>query len=134
MVLDRDDRRPQVTAGNQGDADAVVGLLADLLGDPGEAGPAEAGSAPGPDGAPKATAYGDAAYGKGEVLEDLHTAGIETKFKVQPPVNAGGRFTKDAFGVNLDEQTVTCPNGVTAPIRRPTTEPPGRRSNGRSLT
>jgi hypothetical protein len=107
-----------VTAGNQGDADAAVGLLADLLGDPHQAGPARPGSEPGPDPAPGATAYGDAAYGKGEVLEELHAAGIEAKVKVQPPANSGGRFTKDAFSINLDQQTVTCPNGVTAPIER----------------
>jgi hypothetical protein len=113
-----------VTPGNQGDADAAAGLLADVLGDPGEAGPAGTGNAqeadqPGqPDPAPAATVYGDAAYGKGELLEELHGSGIEAKVKVQPPVNSGGRFTKDAFGINLEEQTVTCPNGVTAPIAR----------------
>ncbi|MFG2481044.1 hypothetical protein [Streptomyces fagopyri] len=29
------------------------------------------------DAVPTATAYGDAAYGKGDVLEELHVAGIE---------------------------------------------------------
>jgi Transposase DDE domain/Transposase domain (DUF772) len=112
----------RVTAGNTGDADAAVGLLADLLG---ETGPAQTGGRQGPDDpgrgpdpAPSATAYGDAAYGKGEVLEELEAAGIEAKFKTQPPVNSGGRFTKDAFDINLNDQTVTCPNGVTAPIER----------------
>jgi hypothetical protein len=105
----------RVTAGNVGDADAAVGLLADLLGVPDqEAGPAGTDGAQGP----QAAAYGDAAYGKGEVLQDLHAAGVEAKVKVQPPVNGGGRFTKDAFDINLDEATVTCPNGVTAPIER----------------
>jgi hypothetical protein len=27
-------------------------------------------------------------------------------------------FTKDSFGIDLDAGTVTCPNGITAPIRR----------------
>jgi hypothetical protein len=110
----------QVTAGNVGDADAALGLLADLLGGPGESGPAATGSAqePEPVPAPRAAAYGDAAYGKGEVLEELHAAGVEAKVKVQPPVNSGGRFTKDAFDISLAEQTVTCPGGVTAPIER----------------
>jgi hypothetical protein len=114
-----------VTAGNQGDADAAMGLLDDVLGDPGEDeragtggthGPDDPGQ--GPDPAPRATAYGDAAYGKGEVLEELQAAGVEPKFKVQPPVNTGGRFTKDAFAIDLEEQTVTCPNDVTTPIER----------------
>jgi hypothetical protein len=117
----------RVTAGNRGDADAAVDLLADVLADPGQDQPAASDTAPGPyapgqgpDPEPRATAYGDAAYGKGDVLEELQTAGVEPKFKVQPPVNSGGRFTKDAFDINLDEQTVTCPNGVTAPIERDT--------------
>jgi hypothetical protein len=115
----------QVTAGNQGDADAAAGLLADVLGDPRGTGPAETGSPQGPDDPgqgpdpePRAPVYGDAAYGKGEVLEELEAAGIEAKVKVQPPVNSGGRLTKGAFGINLDQQTVTCPNGVTVPIER----------------
>ncbi|MCW2872799.1 transposase [Actinacidiphila oryziradicis] len=56
----------RVTAGNQGDADAAVGLLTDVLSDLGEAGPAETGSTQEPDPeqepdpAPGATAYGAA--------------------------------------------------------------------------
>ena len=37
--------------------------------------------------------------------------------KVQPPVAPGGMFTKDQFDINLQAQTVTCPNGITIPIR-----------------
>jgi hypothetical protein len=37
--------------------------------------------------------------------------------KVQPPVAPGGMFTKDAFDINLQAQTVTCPNEITIPIR-----------------
>ena len=47
----------------------------------------------------------------------MEEAGVEVKVKVAPPVNSGGHFTKDAFDIDLDEQTVTCPNGVRAPIR-----------------
>jgi hypothetical protein len=85
-----------VTAGNQGDADAAVGLLVDVLSDLGGAGPAETGSTqepdPGqePDPAPGATACGDAAYGKGDLLEELQAAGGEAKFK------AGRRSTAAA--------------------------------------
>jgi len=113
----------QVTAGNAGDADAVADLLTDLLGEPEAAEPkvAEpevAEPASRSETVSQATVYGDAAYGKGEVLEDLHAAGIEAKIKVQPPVNSGGRYSKDAFDIGLDTQTVTCPNGVTATIER----------------
>jgi hypothetical protein len=37
--------------------------------------------------------------------------------KVQPPVAPGGMFTKDAFDIDLQAQTVTCPDGITVPIR-----------------
>jgi hypothetical protein len=107
-----------VTPGNTGDADAAAGLLADVLGEAGEAGTGNAREPDQPDSVLQATVYGDAAYGKGELLEELHGAGIEAKVKVQPPVNSGGRFTKDAFDTDLDRQTVTCPNGITEPIER----------------
>jgi hypothetical protein len=110
-----------VTAGNTGDAQAAAGLLADILPEPAEpddevtdgevTGEVSDGDVM------QATVYGDAAYGSGELLERLEEAGVEVKVKVQPPVNSGGHFTKDAFDIDLDEQTVTCPNGVRAPIR-----------------
>ncbi len=64
--------------------------------------------------------YGDAAYGAGELLADLDAAGARSMCKVQPPAAAGGRFTKDAFGIDLAGRTVTCPAGQTAPLRRAT--------------
>lgn len=108
-----------VTAGNAGDAEPALGLIPDLLDEPGGngSGGSEAGSG-GTGGEIEAAVYGDAAYGKGEVLEQLDAAGIEAKIKTQPPANANGRFTKDAFAIDLAEQTVTCPNDVTAPIER----------------
>jgi hypothetical protein len=36
---------------------------------------------------------------------------------VQPPVASGGRFTKDAFSIDLAGGAVTCPAGRTAPLR-----------------
>jgi hypothetical protein len=36
---------------------------------------------------------------------------------VQAPNAPAGKFTKDQFDIDLDAQRVTCPNGVTAPIR-----------------
>jgi hypothetical protein len=95
-----------VTAGNTGDADPAPQLIADLLPDD------EATTA-----AEDAAVYGDCAYGTGEMLDQLHTAGIEAKTKVQAPNAPGGKFTKDQFGIDLGAQQVTCPNGVTTPIR-----------------
>jgi Transposase DDE domain/Transposase domain (DUF772) len=98
-----------VTPANTGDVEPVADLIADLT-DPD---PADQ-SAVGDD---AAAVYGDSAYGAGEVLERLEDAGIEAMTKVQPPVAPGGMFTKDAFDINLQAQTVTCPNGITIPIR-----------------
>ena len=116
-----------VTAGNNGDAEAAEGLIADLL--PGDqdgagtgtggqetgltpAGPGTAGGGSGP-----AAVYGDAAYGSGELLERVDDAGIYSGIKVQPPAAVKGHFPKDRFTIDLDARTVTCPAGVTVPIR-----------------
>jgi hypothetical protein len=61
--------------------------------------------------------YGDAAYGTGELLDALEQAGADIYCKVQPPVAPGGRFTKDAFSIDLAAGTVTCPAGLAAPLR-----------------
>ena len=53
-----------------------------------------------------------------EFLEQLDDAGLQAMVKTPPATDAGGRFTKDAFDIDLDNDTVTCPNQVTAPIRR----------------
>jgi hypothetical protein len=49
-----------------------------------------------------------------------HLAGndIDSRCKTQPPTAAGGMFAKDRFAVNLNDDTVTCPAGVTVAIRR----------------
>jgi hypothetical protein len=101
-----------VSAGNVGDASVAADLIKDLTEDVTEQ---DVGSPP----EPRATVYGDSAYGSsGQFLDDLAEAGVESKCKTQPPTAAGGMFTKDAFDVDLDADTVTCPNLVTAPIRR----------------
>jgi hypothetical protein len=66
------------------------------------------------------TVYGDAAYGSGQFLDRLAEAGVDSRRKTQRPTAAGGMFTftKDQFTVNLDDDTVTCPAGNTASIRR----------------
>ena len=121
-----------VTPGNAGDADAAAGLLAGDL-------PAAAEPAAGDEraglcaGEPEAAAQGgvtmagpgreppavdgDAAYGAGELLDALEQAGADIYCKVQPPVAPGGRFTKDAFSIDLAAGTVTCPAGQAAPLR-----------------
>jgi DDE family transposase len=66
----------------------------------------------------RARVYGDAAYGSGEFLDHLARAGIDSRLKTQPPVAAGGRYSKDHFYIDLDLDTVTCPAGEEVPIRR----------------
>jgi hypothetical protein len=98
-----------VTPANTGDVEPVADLIADLTS------PDPAGQPAADDDA--AAVYGDAAYGAGDVLQQLEEAGIEAMTKVQPPVAPGGMFTKDEFDINLAAQTVTCPNGITIPVR-----------------
>jgi hypothetical protein len=64
------------------------------------------------------TVYGDAAYGAGGFLNHLAEHDIDSRCKTQPPTAANGLFAKDRFAVNLDDNTVTCPAGVTVAIRR----------------
>jgi hypothetical protein len=108
-----------VTAGNAGDAGAAAGLLRGDLAAGGDDAPAGGEPAAAADDEPLSV-YGDAAYGAGELLADLEAAGATSMCKVQPPTAAGGRFTKDAFRIDLAERTVTCPAGQTAPLRRAT--------------
>jgi hypothetical protein len=114
-----------VTPGNTGDVEPVADLINDLT-DPAGTDPAgtdpagtePAGTDPGGDtGGDTAAVYGDAAYGAGEVLQRLDNAGIDAKTKVQPPVAPAGKFTKDRFDIDLQQQQVTCPNGTAVPIR-----------------
>lgn len=119
-----------VTPGNAADAGVADDLIADLLPKPAEPEPAadseaaaEAGSDAGPDAAARAEqgracVYGDNAYGTGEFQERLAEAGLESRCKTPRPTAAAGLFAKDAFEVDLDSDTVTCPNGQTARIQR----------------
>lgn len=101
----------EVTAGNVGDGAAAAGLIDDLLQDtPTGAGQAGEGEQP--------TVYGDNAYGTGELHDLLADNDITDRFKTQTPTAPQGRFPKDRFTIDLDDDTVTCPNGVTTPIRR----------------
>jgi len=118
-----------VTAGNVGDAAAAAGLLADDLPDPEPAGdPEPPGAEPADDQSCESEAghggdggalavYGDSAYGAGAVLDTLERADAQVMCKVQPPVAPGGRFAKDAFDIDPDAGTVTCPAGQVAALR-----------------
>ena len=61
--------------------------------------------------------YGDSAYGSGELVNKLEQADAQVNCKVQPPVSPGGRFSKDAFSIDLNGGTVTCPAGNTTLLR-----------------
>ena len=94
-----------VTAGNAGDGSVAETLIADLIDrdDPG-----------GDD----ATVYGDSAYGGGEFQQRLEDERIDSRCRTQPPAAPKGRFGKDQFRIDLNCDTVTCPNNVTVTIRR----------------
>jgi hypothetical protein len=131
------------TPGNSGDAEVAESLLGEML-------PGDQDSATAQDGGQAAVSaagdgqpavYGDAAYGSGELIGRLDDAGIYNGIKCQPPAAVKGCFPKDRFTIDLDGKTVTCPAGVTVPIRaatgrhdhhRPARGPPGRRPAGTS--
>ncbi len=105
-----------VTPGNAGDGSVAETLIEDLLdhnhddhGDHGDHGDGD------DDGA---VVYGDSAYGGGEFQQRLDDEDIEAKCRTQPPVAPKGRFGKDQFRIDLEADTVTCPNDVTVTIRR----------------
>ena len=102
-----------VTPGNAGDASVGEVLLDDLLNLPDHQ-----SSTPESAEANKPEVYGDAAYGSGELVTCLEGAGIQVMCKTQPPCAPGGLFTKDSFDINLENETVTCPNGVTVRFAR----------------
>lgn len=94
-----------VTAGNAGDASVAEDLIADLLEHD-------------DDRAADAKVYGDSAYGTGEFQQRLDDDHIASGCRTQPPSAPAGRFAKDRFEIDLDADTVTCPNDVTVDIRR----------------
>jgi hypothetical protein len=133
-----------VTAGNAGDGSVAADLIADLIGDgkavDGEADTgdlaenedsdsedagtkdpnAEADPVDEPETDGAAIVYGDNAYGSGPFQDLLEEEGIESRAKTQDPVATNGLFTKDRFRIDLEDDTVTCPAGITVSIRRNT--------------
>jgi hypothetical protein len=102
-----------VTPGNLGDASVAKELIADLL-EPEQAENREQEK----DNLERRVVYGDSAYGTGELQSLVENAGIESKLRTQPASAPGGRYAKVRFRVDLDNDTVTCPAGITASIRR----------------
>ena len=110
-----------VSAGNAGDASVATDLIDDLLGedgpvDPGDAGLSADDDAAADEGKDRPAVYGDAAYGTGEFLSRLEEAGIDPMCKTQPPHAREGRFSKEAFIVDLDDASVICTAGHSADI------------------
>lgn len=109
------------TPGNSGDAEVAESLLGDILpGDQDSAAGQDGGQAAAPAAGGRPAAYGDAAYGSGELIGRVEDAGIYNGIKCQPPPAVKGHFPKDRFTIDLDGKTVTCPAGVTVPLRAAT--------------
>ena len=111
-----------VSPGNAGDASVAEELIADLLeddepADDGAVGGKTGSEPPAPE-QQRPTVYGDAAYGTGGLQSLLSDAGIDSRLKTQPPVGKNGLFAKDRFAIDLEDDTVTCPAGVTVRIGR----------------
>lgn len=106
-----------VTPGNAGDASVAEDLIEDLL-NPHNTDNTD-GETDTTDETTRSKVYGDSAYGTGELQERLEDADIDSGCRTQPPSpRPGGLYAKDRFGINLDNDTVTCPAGVTVTIRR----------------
>jgi len=122
---DADDADDSVADGSVADGSVADGSAADEGTDESVAGeglaaePATAGEDDADD-AERASVYGDNAYGTGGFHDRLERAGIDSKCKTQQPANSGGRFCKNEFEIDLERESVTCPAGRTAPIRRGT--------------
>jgi IS5 family transposase len=94
-----------VTPGNAGDASVADELIGDLLDD-------ERGD--------DAQVFGDSAYGTGEFQQRLDDEDINSGCRTQPPSAPADKFGKNRFIVDLVNDTVSCPAGVTVSIRRGT--------------
>lgn len=140
-----------VTAGNVGDGSVADELVADVLVTP--TAPASPDDVPALQAAPSAATepaivassgeaqettpspqaetpveiYGDASYGTAEFVEKIERAGAEANVKVQAPAAPAGKFAKDAFDVDLTNNTVRCPAGVLVAIRSATAGSEGLR-------
>lgn len=72
------------------------------------------------DAEPPVEIYGDSSYGTAQFVETIEKVGGEANVKVQAPAAPEGKFAKDAFDVDLANNTVRCPAGALVVIRRST--------------
>lgn len=110
MAIDPDSElitATEVTAGNVGDGSVGADLLREVF-DEAKANPSE----------DKVEVYGDASYGTAELVEHIEGADAEANVKVQGPPARPNMFGKDAFRVDLNTDTVTCPAGRVVQIAR----------------
>jgi IS5 family transposase len=111
----------KVTPGNVGDGAVAADLIDDLTSD--EQPAAKAGKVRDNRSRKKRKrrkpkVFGDSAYGSGEFQQHLEDHDIDSGCKTQrPSPPPGGLFAKDRFTIDLDADTVTCPNAVTVTIR-----------------
>ncbi|CAN5484542.1 hypothetical protein BH09MYX1_BH09MYX1_67950 [soil metagenome] len=96
----------EVTAGNVGDAVPAAAMLEEVL--------ATSKAAPADE---AVEIYGDSSYGTADLVEHIEEAGAEANVKVQPPSSVKGHFAQDAFTIDVDAKTVTCPNGRLVELR-----------------
>ena len=127
----------EVTPGNVADGDAAESLLADVLAEKSSATPSEVETAKAAEGRDEETPaektsepssprpsepayeiYGDASYGTANLVETIEGAGAKAHVKVQAPVAPDGRFSKEAFVIDLGAYTVCCPAGALVRIRK----------------
>jgi len=110
----------EVTAGNVADGSAAQALLSDVLdakvppvAEKPSVGTAEAAQS-------QVEVYGDSSYGTAEIVEKIEAAGAVANVKVQAPPAMAGHYSKSAFAIDMDAQTVTCPAGALVQIRKTT--------------
>ena len=109
----------EVTPGNSGDAEAAESLLADML-------PGDQDSATGQDGGQAAALRRARASRRSTAMPPTGPASSSNGWTTPASITASnasrraavkGHFPKDRFTIDLDGKTVTCPAGVTVPIR-----------------
>ena len=103
----------KVTPGNAGDGAPVKELLSEVL-PPNQKSMAETETGANTNDevaeSEPVEVFGDAAYGTAENLKMLDQPGVVANLKVQGPAGRKGKFSKEQFAVDLNAQTVTCPN------------------------
>ena len=107
-----------VTPGNTGDGAVAEQLIEDLLSNDSPTNDNPTNDNPTNESTSERKVYGDASYGTGDFQQCLENENIESGCRTQPPAAPGGLFAKDRFTIDLDNDTVTCPNQITVAIRR----------------